>query len=256
MILVTNDDGIEARGIHALAQALTHIGDVMVVAPDRDRSGIGHAISLDTPLRARSRSPKGKEAARWAVDGTPTDCVYLGLYQLLPRKPDLVVSGINHGPNLADDVLYSGTVGGAMEGAHAGISSMAVSLAAHRPKDFAPAAEFAVAVAQMVLQRGLAPRTLLNVNVPDTDGAPVAQYRWTRAGIRDYGPTVTEATDPRHRPYYWIGADFLGFHGKPGSDCDAVEEGLATITPLTLDLTDEQQLKGFSAVDLPGFNRG
>ena len=250
LILVTNDDGIEARGIKALAAALATVGEVCVIAPDRDRSGVGHAISLDTPLRAKAVQP-----GWWAVNGTPTDCVYLALYHLLPRKPDLVVSGINHGPNLADDVLYSGTVGGAMEGAHAGIPAIAVSLAARRPMVFEPAANFAASVAQMALSRGMAPRTLLNVNVPDTDGAPVADYRWTRAGVRDYGPSVTKSLDPRRRPYYWIGGDFLGFHGRPGSDCDAVEEGLATITPLTLDLTDEGQLKALSGVDLPGFSR-
>lgn len=237
-ILITNDDGIEAPGIAALAEVLSGLGRVLVVAPDGERSGVARMISLGRPLRMRARQP-----GWWSVDGTPTDCVYLAIQSLMaPGRPKLVVSGINRGPNLADDVTYSGTVAGAMEGTLMGVPSIAVSLVGEEPLDYRPAARFALAVAQHVLAEGLPERALLNVNVPDTHGAPVKGFRWTRAGHRDYGHTVTTRLDPRGRPYHWIGGRFLGFEPLPGSDCDAVAEGWAAITPLTLDLTHEALL--------------
>lgn len=249
-ILVTNDDGFHAPGIKALAEALSSIGEVAVVAPDRERSGVARMINLGRPLRVRSRGP-----LRWTVDGSPTDCTYLALHELLSRPPDLVVSGINRGPNLADDVTYSGTVAGAMEGALLGFKAFAISLDGWPPKHYGPAAEVAVAVAELMLARDWPRHTMLNVNVPDTDGAPLSGFRWTRAGLRDYGHTVTVRHDPRGRPYYWLGGDRLGHYPLDGSDCDAVAEGLVSITPLDLDLTHEKLLASLSSVELSGLER-
>ncbi len=250
LILVTNDDGFYAPGIQALAEALGALGDVAVVAPDQERSGVARLISLGRPLRAR---PRGE--LRWTVDGSPTDCAYLAIHELLPRAPDLVVSGINRGPNLADDVTYSGTVAGAMEAALLGLKAFAISLDGRPPLDYGPATTVAVAVAELMLNRRWPVRTMLNVNVPDTRGEPVTGFRWTRGGLRDYGHTVTVREDPRGRPYYWLGGDRLGYYPLDGSDCDAVAEGLAAITPLDLDLTHEKLLAAMSEVDLPGFER-
>lgn len=250
LILITNDDGFYAPGIKALAAAMGQIGDVAVVAPDRERSGVARMISLGRPLRVR---PRG--ARQWTVDGTPTDCVYLAMHELLSVRPSLVVSGINRGPNLADDVTYSGTVAGAMEASLLGLTAFAVSLDGREPLDYGPAAEFAVTVARFMMAQSWPRRTMLNVNVPDTRGAPVEGFRWTCSGDRDYGHTVTTRRDPRGLPYYWLGGDRLGFEPVPGSDCDAVDEGLAAITPLNLDLTHQGLLERLGEVDLPGYER-
>ena len=249
IILVSNDDGIDAPGIAALADALQDLGRVVVVAPDRERSGVARGISLGHPLRLSRR------AEDWyTVDGTPTDCVYLAVHRLLSQAPALVVSGINRGPNLADDVTYSGTVAAAMEATLVGIPAIAVSLDGEEPLDYRPAATFARAVAGWVLSNGLPERALLNVNVPDTQGAPVTEFRWTRAGHRDYGHQVTTREDPRGRPYHWIGGRFLGFTPVEGSDCDTVAAGMAAITPINLDLTHLSLMARLASVPLPGFS--
>lgn len=248
-ILVTNDDGHDAAGIVALAGALESLGEVWVVAPDRERSGVSHAITLTRPLRVRETA-----ARRYVADGTPTDCVYLGIHALLPRKPDLVVSGINHGPNLADDVTYSGTVAGAMEGAIMGVPSVAVSLATWHPRTFGPAADFALSVCRHVMTHGLPARTLVNVNVPETNGEPVRAFRWTRGGVRDYGHQVIVQPDPRGRPMYWIGSD-IKHHPVESSDCDAVAAGIAAVTPIFLDLTHNALLAAWGTAELPGVER-
>ncbi len=250
LILVTNDDGYDAPGLHALATACAALGEVAVVAPDANRSGVGRGISLGRPLRARVRAP-----LRWAVDGTPVDCVYLGVHTLLGRRPDLVVSGINRGPNLADDVGYSGTVAGAMEAAIVGIPAIAFSLVCWEPQTYEPAATFAASVSRWALANPLARRTVLNVNVPDTGAGPVPGYRWTVGGVRDYGHIVTERHDPRGVPYYWLGGKHLGHTPVEGSDCEAIEAGLASLTPLDLDLTDHRVLDRLRDVELPDFPR-
>ncbi len=246
LILVTNDDGYGAAGLEALIKAMGDLGEVFVVAPDRERSGVSHAITLNHPLRVKACGP-----SRFTCDGTPTDCVFLGIHNLMPRAPDLVVSGINHGPNLADDVTYSGTVAGAMEGTIMGIPSVAVSLSARAGADFQPAADFAARIATFVLERGLPARTLLNVNVPDTAGAPVTGFRWTRGGHRDYGHTVITQQDPRGRPMYWIGSD-IRHHSIEGSDCDAMAAGVAAVTPIYLDMTHTSYLRELCDVAIPG----
>lgn len=249
LILVTNDDGVHAQGIAALRHAMGPLGDVWTVAPDRERSGVGHAITLHDPIRVRAL-----ESQVFTCDGTPTDCVFLGIHKLLPRAPSLVVSGINHGPNLADDVTYSGTVAGAMEGAIMGVPSIAFSLLGRESSDFAPAAELAAALARWVLLHGLPARTLLNVNVPDTQGKKVPGFRWTRAGLRNYGHAVVVQKDPRGRSMHWIGSE-IGFHPLEGSDCNAVHEGLAAVTPIYLDMTHHELLGTLALQELPGFER-
>ena len=235
LILVTNDDGIHAAGLRALADSLGGLGEVHVVAPDREQSAVGHALTLHRPLRVESLGE------RWsAVNGTPSDCVNLAILGLLPEPPVLVVSGINHGSNLGDDVTYSGTVAAAMEGALLGFASMAVSRAEPGPDGFGDAAEVARLVAARVLVEGLPRQTLLNVNVPP---ARPAGIRLTRLGRRVYREKAVREVDPRGRPYYWLGAGPPEWDEDDGSDIAAVREGFATVTPVHLDLTNYAVLR-------------
>jgi 5'-nucleotidase len=232
LILVTNDDGVMAPGIRAALPALQGIGDVVVAAPDRERSAASHSISLDRPLRVDELEP-----GVFAIDGTPVDCVYLGLLHLVPRRPSLVVSGINNGYNLGSDVFYSGTVAGAVEGALRGVPALAVSLERRRPQDFSHAAAFLAALAAEVVRRGagaLPDASLLSVNVPP---GPVQGFRVTFLGRRVYRDQVEVRQDLRGRSYYWIGGPEENATDLPGSDCSAVREGLVSVTPLGLDLT-------------------
>ena len=229
VILVTNDDGIHAQGLHALADALAPLGDVFIIAPDREQSAVGHALTLHRPLRVDKVGER-----RFAVNGTPSDCVNLGVLGLLPEPPVLVVSGINHGSNLGDDVTYSGTVSAAMEGTLLGVASMAVSQAEGEAVGFEGAGRVAQLVAARLLVEGLPAKTLLNVNVPRGE---VSGIRMTRLGHRVYREKVIEEVDPRGRPYYWIGAGPPEWQEDEASDIAAVHAGLASVTPLHLDLT-------------------
>ena len=229
VILVTNDDGIHAAGLQALAAALEDLGEVYVVAPDREQSTVGHALTLHRPLRVDQLAER-----RFAVNGTPSDCVNLGVLGLLPETPVLVASGINHGANLGDDVTYSGTVSAAMEGTLLGVTSMAVSRVDPDGSGFEGTAEVARAVAARLLVEGLPAQTLLNVNVPP--GRP-AGVRMTRLGRRAYSAKAGREVDPRGRPYYWIGAGPPEWAEDEASDIAAVQRGLASVTPLHLDLT-------------------
>jgi 5'-nucleotidase len=232
LILVTNDDGVAAPGIRAAAEALRDVGEVVVAAPDRERSAASHSISLDRPLRVDEVEP-----GVYSIDGTPVDCVYLALLHLVPRKPALVVSGINNGFNLGSDVFYSGTVAGAVEGALRGVPALAVSLERRRPQDFSHAADFTRALAAELIRRGpaaLPDASLLSVNVP---AGPVRGYRVTFLGRRVYRDQVDVREDLRGRSYYWIGGPEAHATDIPGSDLDAVRSGLASVTPLGLDLT-------------------
>lgn len=233
LILITNDDGVRARGIEALARAAVEaqLGDVYVVAPDRDNSGISHALTLHEPLRVLDVRPG------WmAVTGTPTDCVYLAAVEVLPRWPSLILSGVNAGANLSFDVHYSGTVSAAIEGTILGIPSVAVSLVHPRRGDFDLAARFGAELGRWVLARGgLPPGVTLNVNVPE--GQPTTWQR-TFLGRRPYSHAVHVRHDPRGRPYYWIGGDPATHDDLPGSDCNAIHEGVVSVTPLEVDLTE------------------
>jgi 5'-nucleotidase len=207
---------------------------VWVVAPDREQSAAGHSLSLYRPLRVEQIDER-----HFAVDGTPTDAVNLGINGIMKRRPDLVVSGVNHGGNLGDDVTYSGTVSAAMEGTLLGVPSIAVSLVTREPgSDFSAAAEFAARLARLVIERGLPRDTLLNVNVPALPAAEMHGYLVTRMGKRRYGDAIIEHLDPRGRKYYWIGGDDLGFIAAEGTDCTAVAGGYISVTPLHLDLTN------------------
>jgi 5'-nucleotidase len=239
-ILVTNDDGVRSKGIRALAEALAELGEVTVVAPTREASAIGHALTLHHPLRLEHLRD-----STYALDGTPTDCVNIAVASVLRGLPDLVVSGINKGLNVGDDVTYSGTVSGALEGALLGVPSVAVSLqqgprkgAHHLPEwDFTDAAAVAREVAERVLASGLPPRTFLNVNVPHVRPKGI---RLTVQGARNHATTVTERHDPRGRAYYWIGEGQDEWLPRGRSDYEAIRAGYVSVTPLQSDLTAHQ----------------
>jgi len=237
-ILITNDDGIDAPGINALADALSRVADVAVVAPDRERSAVSHALTLHHPLRAVQLAP-----GRYSVDGTPTDCVNLGIHSLLDFHPDLVVSGINRGANLGDDVTYSGTVAAALEATLMGIPAFAVSLDSKDDNiDYSHAARFAVKLALLVHKNGLPKDTFLNVNVPASAESFMLPPKVTTQGKRCYDGTIVDKVDPRGRSYYWIGTVDLDFHDTEGSDFAAVKRGYISITPLHLDMTNHQSI--------------
>jgi 5'-nucleotidase len=236
-ILITNDDGIHSTGIHALADALRTLGEVIVVAPLTEASAIGHALTLRRPLRIEEFG-----AGRYAVDGTPTDCVNLALKVILGGvMPDLVASGINKGYNLGDDVTYSGTVAGALEAALLGIPAIAVSLGeGGKPgADFGASAAAAAEVAEAMLRYPLPARTFVNVNVPP--GVP-GGYRATVQGLRNHETTITSRVDPRGRSYYWIDELQCDWHDHERSDYVAVRDGYVSVTPLQPDLTAHAQL--------------
>ncbi len=247
-VLLSNDDGVHSAGIKALAAAFGD-DEVWVVAPDREQSASSHAISLHRPLRMHELAP------RWfAVDGTPTDAVYMGLNLVLrATPPDVVVSGVNHGPNLGNDVLYSGTVAAAMEAALLGVNAVAVSLAGPPPHEFGEAARFAVALARRMVATPPPAPLLLNVNVPP---GPIRGYRFVRLGRRTYGNEVIENVDPRGRKYYWIGGEEAFHENIPGSDCNCVlDEGLVSLTPIHLDVTNDAMLSELRNFTLPGYRK-
>ena len=236
LILVTNDDGVQSEGIHALAEAMKPLGDVVVVGPLQEASAIGHALTLRRPLRIETI-----RGGVYAVDGTPTDCVNLGCEIILKRLPDLVVSGINKGWNLGDDITYSGTVSGALEGALLGAPGIAVSLRRTPSYDFGPAAAVAATVAQMVLSKGIPPRSFLNINVPT--GIPKG-LRVTTQAKRNHVTQIDSRTDPRGTAYYWIEEALDEYHSDSGrSDYEAVMEGYASVTPLQPDMTAYDMLE-------------
>lgn len=236
-ILVTNDDGVRSEGLHALADALRSLGDVIVVAPNLEASAIGHALTLRRPLRMEE-----VRKSVYEVDGTPTDCVNIAVTQLYDGAlPDLVVSGINKGYNLGDDITYSGTVAGAMEGALLGIPSIAVSLEwTKETYDFGPAAKAAAAVAEGVLRRGLPPRIFININVPL--GQPKG-FRVTVQAKRNHITVIDQRIDPRGRPYYWIEEGQNEWEPNDRSDHQAVKDGFTSVTPLQTDLTHFDSLE-------------
>lgn len=230
LILLSNDDGVEAPGIEAARTALADLGEVWVVAPHENRSGTAQSISLHQPLRIRSVAPQIR-----AVTGTPADCVYVAFHRLLPRRPDLVVCGINHGPNLSFDVHYSGTAGGAREGTMQGVPSIAVSLV-DPSEGYAAAAAFTRRLAADVLEKGLPSDVTLNVNVP---GGHPTEMQWTFQGHRLFHHSVETRRDPRGDEYCWIGGSPAVPRDLPGSDCDAVQRGVVSVCPLHVFSTHE-----------------
>lgn len=237
-ILITNDDGVHAEGLMALKAALEKIGRVFVVAPDRPRSACGHSITLHKPLRAEKVVIKDGSVA-YASNGTPSDCISLGLLGIIKEPVDLVVSGINHGPNLGWDLTYSGTVSAAMEGAITGIRSFAISVTSHSSHiDYRVAAKFAVDLAEILGKHNLPESTLLNVNIPDLPTSDIKGIQITRQGKRRYSGQLEKRTDPMGRDYYWLGGDLPVDTLEEGTDVRAVREGWVSITPVHLDLTD------------------
>ncbi len=245
LILVSNDDGIHSEGLTALADVLGDLGEVYVVGPDRERSAASHSLTLHRPLRVTELGPR-----RYAVDGTPTDCVNLAINGILPRRPQLVVAGINKGANLGEDITYSGTVSAAMEGTLLGAPSLAVSQVGRDQFEFGTAAAFARALAAYVLGHRLPRDTLLNVNVPKGPAESVRGFTLTRQGRRRYGNAIVEKADPRGRKYYWIGSDEFEFEEEEGTDFSAVSRGLISITPIHLDLTNHRSFEELAELKL------
>lgn len=240
-ILLSNDDGCHAPGLRCLADALRDIATLCIVAPDRNRSGTSHSLTLDRPIRARHEA-----ADVVCVDGTPTDCVHLAITGLLEQEPDMVISGINAGANLGDDVLYSGTVAAAIEGRFLGYPAIAVSLAADAPEHYASAARITRALVERLLSHPLPADTILNVNVPDRGWNELGAVEATRLGNRRRSEPVTRATDPRGRPVYWVGPPGGEQDAGPGTDFDAIRRGCVSVTPLQIDLTRYPALDGLA----------
>lgn len=240
-ILVSNDDGIHAPGLECLARHLRTIADVRVVAPDRNRSGASNSLTLVRPLRAQ-QLPNGD----YSVDGTPTDCVHLALTGLLDEEPDMVISGINAGANLGDDVLYSGTVAAAMEGRFLGLPAIAVSLAGSQLEHYDAAARIVLGLLDQLRHVPLPAATILNVNVPELPFDAIRGWQATRLGHRHKSEPVVLSEDPRGRPIYWVGPAGPEQDAGPGTDFFAVREGYVSVTPIQVDLTR------FDAIDTVG----
>lgn len=241
-ILVSNDDGYLAKGIKALAAALSKIGDVVVVAPDRNHSGASNSLTLHAPLRIHEI-----EKDRYFVSGTPSDCVHLALSGFLDFDPDIVVSGVNHGANLGDDVIYSGTVAAAMEGRFLGLPAVAVSLAGQHGSHFDTAAQVAADIVCRLRDNPLSADVILNVNVPDRDYEDLTGIRSTRLGFRHRAEQLVRQKDPRGRTIYWIGPPGEGQDAGPGTDFLAIHEGAVAVTPLKVDLTQHESVPDLAA---------
>ena len=236
-ILVSNDDGYMARGINALADALSEIAEVIVMAPDRNHSGASNSLTLHAPLRVHE-----VEKNRYFVNGTPSDCVHLALSGYLSDDPDLVVAGVNHGANLGDDVIYSGTVAAAMEGRFLGLPAIAVSLVGQHGRHFDAAARVACDLVKRLQSNPLPGDVVLNVNVPDLPFDDLAGVEVTRLGFRHRSEPLVENKDPQGRTIYWIGPAGPGQDAGPGTDFAAIERGTVAVTPLKVDLTRHESL--------------
>ena len=241
-ILLSNDDGYFAPGLAALAQALAPLADITVVAPERDRSGASNSLTLDRPLMLR-QTPSGF----YYVNGTPTDCVHLAVTGMLEHMPDMVISGVNHGANMGDDTIYSGTVAAATEGYLLGIPSIAVSLANHNAQHFDTAARVVVELVQRIQAQPPTEPMLLNVNVPDRGWADLKGLVVTRLGKRHKAESVVKTTNPRGQIVYWVGAAGLAQDAGEGTDFHAITNGFVSITPLQMDLTRFNQMDSVSA---------
>jgi 5'-nucleotidase len=237
VILVTNDDGVHAPGILALYGAMKEPGDTYIVAPDRERSAAGHSLTLHRPLKAEEI-----RARVFSINGTPTDCVTLGINKLLPQKPDIVVSGINRGANLGDDITYSGTVSAAIEGTMFGVPSVAFSVVSDKDYQYETAAYFATKIISYVLKHSLPYDTLLNVNFPEVSRQEIKGIKITRQGKRIYENSIQETFNPWGEKYYWIGGGRTFWEHGDEADMEAVQQNYISITPIHLDLTNHAAL--------------
>jgi 5'-nucleotidase len=240
-ILISNDDGYLARGLRVLADALAEFATVTVVAPDRNRSGASNSLTLDSPLRVERVSDNV-----YFVNGTPTDCVHVAITGLLDDEPDMVVSGINHGANLGDDVLYSGTVAAAMEGRFLGLPAIAVSLVLDDSHNFAAAASMTARLVKQIVDDPLPKDTILNLNVPDVPAQSPLELEVTRLGFRHKSEPVIRAKDPKGEPIYWVGPAGREQDSGAGTDFHAIENGYASVTPIKVDLTDHDMIAPLS----------
>lgn len=236
-ILLSNDDGYLAPGLEALQRAISTIAETIVVAPDRNRSGASNSLTLTRPLRVSS-APNGF----MFVDGTPTDCVHIGLTALMDPEPDMVIAGINHGSNLGDDVLYSGTVAAAMEGRYLGLPAMAISLTGHNPTHYETAAQVALDLTRQLQDKPLPNDVIINVNVPDRPLGDIKGFQVARLGNRHKSEPVVRARDPSGREIFWVGPAGEEQDGGPGTDFYAIGQGYVAVTPLQVDLTRHEQL--------------
>jgi len=238
-IMLTNDDGVHAPGLKMLFQQSLDLGKTVIVAPEHDNSAASHSLTMSRPLRVREIAEN-----IYTINGTPTDCVTIGIGKILPQKPDLVISGINPGPNLGDDVSYSGTVSAAIESTMLGIPSIAVSLAAEsEPLHYGTAAAFVARLAKIILGKGLPKDTLLNVNVPNTASEGIEGVAFTRRGRRLYDDAIKETFDPWGRKHYWIGGGTPSFDAGEDTDSAAISVNKISITPMHLDPTNYEALK-------------
>ena len=244
-ILCTNDDGYLAAGIAILARAASAHGPVTIVAPDREQSATSSSLTLHHPLRAR----RARDGA-WMVDGTPTDCVILAVNELLPGRPDVCVSGVNHGSNMGEDVLYSGTVAAAIEATVMGIPAIALSYVSGGPEGVEGSEGLVTSILRSLLGRPFPKDTLLNVNIPAIPADEVRGVRVTSLGRRRYADSITRANDPSGKEYYWIGGGAVQWRGPADSDFQAIADGYVSVTPLHLDLTNYELLEDIRAWDL------
>jgi 5'-nucleotidase len=248
-LLLTNDDGVHSDGILAMRNALSEIGEVFVVAPERPRSAVGHAITLHKPLRL-SKSRMADGSAAWSTNGTPADCVTLGAIEVMQDDVDVVVSGINHGPNLGWDVHYSGTVSAAFEGVMIGYSAIAVSVTTwDQVVEWRGAADYAAKLAVWLHSHPLPPHTLLNVNAPNIAPDRLTGVEVTRLGSRQYVDRIVKRTDPVGRDYFWLGGTLMNHDAEPGTDVRAIADGKVSVSPLCLDLTSPGMVRDLSALE-------
>jgi len=248
-ILITNDDGIDADALPPLADALSRLGDVDIIVPERNWSGASHSITLFRPLRVRPTKLRGGQPA-YMTDGSPTDCVRLAVLGFLRHRPDLVVSGINRGANMGDDITYSGTVAAAMEGLLSSIPSIAISIGAFGgDTDYGPAASFAALLAKNILARGFSSDALLNVNVPALPRERITGVEVTRLGKRNYRDQLVERLDPYGEPYYWVGGPAVAGDAEPGTDVAALRQSKISVTPIYLDLTSHELIHELATWD-------
>ena len=236
-ILVTNDDGIASPALAQLRRVLSPFGRVITIAPDRNQSASSQSLTLHRPLRIQETAED-----TYSVDGTPTDCVLVAFHGQLGDPPDLVVSGINHGPNMGEDVFYSGTVAAAIEAVLQGVPGIAASLVTRAPSDFRQPADVVGRIVRQVLERGLTRRLLLNINVPFRPAGELQGVRLTRLGTRQYADTLVRKVDPRGKDYYWIGGEDPVWRPDEGTDFHTVDAGFVSVTPLKLELTDHEAL--------------
>lgn len=241
-ILISNDDGIDASGIFALVQEIRKVADVTVIAPDKQQSAVGHAITMNYPLRAVPFHKNG-EFFGYAVEGTPADAIKLGVRSLMKQKPDMILSGINHGSNTAINIIYSGTVSAATEGTILGIPSIAFSLTTYGEPDFSYAASFARRLTMLVAERGLPDGTLLNVNIPPVPEKDIAGVLVTRQGKSTWDDTFDVRRDPANREYFWLTGKLNVVDSDPDVDQVAVQKRFVSVTPIHYDLTDKRMLE-------------